>query len=101
MKETDDALDDAPVADPRRRAERVADILAGRAMLVSILENEAFVGVSHERPLEFLGDWHDVTTAEAAAMSPRQIANKIYAVEVEAALLWRERSKRPVDAHTS
>ena len=91
MKKTDDALDDAPVADPIRRAERVADILAGRAMLVSILQNEAFVALSHERPLEFLGDWHDMTTVDVSAMTPRQIADKIYAVEVEAALAWRKR----------
>ena len=94
MKETDDGLDDAPVADPRRRAERVADILAGRAMVVSICDRGEYVALWHERPLEFLGDWHDVTTAEAAAMSPRQIADKIYEVEVEAALAWRKRNER-------
>ncbi len=92
MKETDDDLDDAPVADPRQRAERVADILAGRAMLVSIWAHGDYVALSHERPMEFLGDWHDVTTAEVAAMGPRQIADKIYAVEVEAALAWRKRN---------
>lgn len=91
MGKTDDALDDAPVADPIRRAERVADILAGRAMLVSIWAHGDYVALSHERPLEFLGDWHDLTTAEISGMSPRAIADKIYAVEVEAALAWRKR----------
>ena len=91
MKETAEGVEDEPIADPRRRAERVADILAGRGLLVSIWEHGELVALSHERPLEFLGDWHDMTTAEVATMSPRQIADRIYAAEVDAAMAWRKR----------
>lgn len=91
MKETAEGVEDEPIADPRQRAERVADILAARAMLVSIWEHGEYVALSHERPLEFLGDWHDMTTVEVSAMTARQIADKIYAVEVDAALAWRKR----------
>ena len=91
MKETAEGVEDEPIADPRQRAERVADILAGRAMVVSIWAHGDYVALSHERPLEFLGDWHDMTTAEVTTMSPRQIAERIYAAEVDAAMAWRKR----------
>jgi len=91
MTETAKESEDEPIADPRQRAERVADILAGRAMLVSIWEHGSYVALSHERPLEYLGDWYDMTTADIATMSPRQIADRIYAAEVDAAVAWRKR----------
>jgi len=91
MTETVKGVEDEPIADPRQRAERVADILAGRGLLVSIWEHGSLVALSHERPLEFLGDWHDMTTAEVAAMSPQQIADKIHETEVVAAVAWRKR----------
>jgi hypothetical protein len=91
MQETVKGVEDEPIADPRRRAERVADILAARGLLVSIWEHGPLVALSHERPLEFLGDWHDMTTSEVAGMSPRQIADRIYGAEVAAAVAWRKR----------